>query len=600
METLRVAVAQLPNRVGDLDGNARRIVEAMDWGERDVGADVLVLPELVLTGYGLGDLVLHREFLDDADDALERLAARSGRMTTVVSTVERVPPQRSWDTAQRNVAISAMLLAGGGVRGSYHKTLLPMYDLFDEARTFAPGRQPNQLWRLGDVVAGVVVCEDLWAPDGPPEAQSVAGAQILLVPNASPFHRGKAAGRLANTKAVAIRNGFPVVYVNFVGGQDEIAFDGGSIVVDADGELLHRGREFAEDRFWLDVPVAPPRPINGPVTNVHTRPTVRTAGTLPEPQPREPLDDTAATWQAIVTGLRDHVERNGFVGVALGVSGGIDSAVTAALAVDAVGADRVLALTMPSPETAEEEVTDAKQLASNLGLHLEVVPVEAPSTDEDVPSQAQDESGDESRYGRERTYHRARAARLTDMFEERRYLVLATGNKTEISVGEASLFGSLAGQFAPLKDCPKTLVYELARWRNARGEMIPEHTLRKATTAQRLAPDRLPPYEVLDDIVQRYVEHRQGLSEIVAAGHDPEVVEDILHRIDAAELIRRYTPMGVKVTSRAFNQDRRMPVSNEWRTHPRPVREESPVVRAGEGGPEEGLTADAELPLGDV
>lgn len=286
MQTLRVAVAQLPNRVGDLAGNTRRIAEAMDWAERRAGADVLVLPELALTGYGLGDLVLHREFLDDANDALHELAAKSGRMTTVVSTVERVPPQRSWDTAERQVAISAALLAGGSLRGSYHKHLLPMYDLFDEARTFAPGQHPDQLWRLGDVVAGVAICEDLWSPDGPPEAQSVAGAQILLVPNASPFHRGKAAGRLANTQAVALRNGLPVVYVNFVGGQDEVAFDGGSIVVDGEGTLLHRGREFAEDRFWLDVPVAPPRPLTGPVTNVHTRPTLRTANRLPEPSPR--------------------------------------------------------------------------------------------------------------------------------------------------------------------------------------------------------------------------------------------------------------------------------------------------------------------------
>lgn len=583
MDTLRVAVAQLPNRVGDLSGNTRRIAEAMDWAERSAGADVLVTPELALTGYGLGDLVLHREFLDDANDALQELAVRAGRMITVVGTVERVPPQRSWDTAERHVAISATLLAGGSVRGSYHKQLLPMYDLFDEARTFAPGQQPNQLWRLGDVNAGVAICEDLWSPDGPPEAQSVAGAQILLVPNASPFYRGKAAGRLANTQAVAVRNGLPVVYVNPVGGQDEVAFDGGSIVVDAEGTLLHRGCEFAADRFWLDVPVAPPRPLLGPITNVHTRPTVRTANKLPEPAPREPLEDTAAIWQAIVTGVRDHAERNGFAGLALGLSGGIDSAVTAALAADAVGPDRVLALTMPSPETSDEEVTDAKQAAANLGIHLQVVPVEAPSTGEDVPSQAQRHHTDQSRYGREHAYHRARAALLMDMFEEGRYVVLASGNKSEISIGEASLFGSLAGQFAPLKDCPKTLVYQLARWRNRHGELIPESTLHKATTAQRFAPELLPSFEVLDDIVQRYIEHQQGLAEIVHAGHDPGLVEDLMQRIDQAELIRRYTPMGVKVTSRAFNQDRRMPVSNEWRAHQRPLRAGGPIVRAGEG-----------------
>lgn len=240
--------------------------------------------------------------------------------------------------------------------------------------------------------------------------------------------------------------------------------------------------------------------------------------------------------------MRDHADRNGFEGLALGLSGGIDSAVTAAVAADAVGPERVLALTMPSPETSDEEVSDAQQVAANLGIQLEVVPVEAPSTHDEVPFQAQRRHSDQSRYGREHAYHRARAALLMDMFEERRYLVLASGNKSEISVGEASLFGSLAGQFAPLKDCPKTLVYELARWRNRQGEVVPDSILNKATTAQRFAPDRLPPFEVLDDIVQRYIEHQQGLAEIVHAGHDPELVEDLLQRIDRAESSSAATP----------------------------------------------------------
>lgn len=569
MNALRVAVAQLPNRVGDLDGNTKRIAATMDWAEQEAAADVLVLPELVLTGYGLGDLVLHREFVDDAADALDALTHRSGRTTTVLSTIDRVPPRRSWDTRDRHVAICAAMICGGEVRGKYHKVLLPAYDLFDEARNFAPGNRPDKLWRIGDVVAGVAICEDLWSDDGPPEAQSAAGAQILLVPNASPFHRGKAAGRFANTRAVAMRNGVPVVYVNFVGGQDELAFDGGSIIVDADGRLLHRGREFAEDRFWVDVPVAPPRPLRGPVTNVHTRPIMRAQAVAPEP-PREALSDTAAVWEAIVTALRDYVARNRFHGVALGLSGGIDAAVTAALAADAVGPDLVLALAMPSPETGEEETIRAKQLAENLGIFLEVVPIDAPSSEDDVPDQALEEEGPDSRYDRERRYSRARAAVLGDIFEERRYLLLATGNKSEISIGEASLFGDLAGGFAPLKDCPKTLVYELARFRNQRGEVCPQQTLDRPTTTQRFAPGGLPSYEILDDIVQRYVEYGQGLSDIVAAGHDAAMVEALLRRIDDAELIRRYAPPGVKVTSRAFTQDRRMPISNEWRAHPRP------------------------------
>ena len=581
--SLRVAVAQLPNRVGDLDGNAARIRAAMGWAEEEACADVLVLPELALTGYGLGDLVLHREFLDDADEALAELTALSGRTTTVLSTVQRVPPQRSWDTRERSVAISAAMLAGGELRGSYHKILLPMYDLFDEARNFAPGRCPDQLWRIGDVVAGVSICEDLWAPEGPPEAQSIAGARILLVPNASPFHRGKAAGRLTNTRTVAIRNGLPIVYVNFVGGQDEVVFDGGSIVVDAEGQLLHRGREFVEDWFWVDVPLPPERPIRGPITTVHTRPIDRSAALSPAAEPRAPLDDLEATWRALTSGLRDHADRNGFEGVALGMSGGIDSAVTAALAVDAVGPERVLALALPSPETAAEETADAKELATNLGISLEVVAVEAPTRSEEAPAPVRDHAAHGSRYDREHAYHRARAAVLLDMFEERRYLVLATGNKSEISVGEASLFGSLAGEFAPLKDCPKTLVYELARWYNGRNDAIPQRTMERMSTMRRLAPAPFPSYEVLDDIVQRYVEYQDGIDDLVAAGYAEEVVEDVLRRIDAAELIRRYTPMGVKVTSRAFNQDRRMPVTNGWRAHRRPQPTEDPWAWHADG-----------------
>jgi NAD+ synthase (glutamine-hydrolysing) len=273
MTALRVAVAQLPNRVGDLDGNAERIAEAMAWAEQEARADVLVLPELVLTGYPLADLVLHREFVDDAEEALDRLARRSGRTTTVLSTIDRVPPQRSWDTRERDVSIAAKLLCDGEVRGCYHKVFLPVYDLFDEARNCAPDSRPNLVWRIGDVVVGVSICEDMWSHDGPPEAQSAAGAQMLLVPNSSPFHRGKARSRLDLTRKVAIRNGVPVVYVNFVGGQDDVVFDGGSIVVDGEGTLLARGAEFEEDWFAVDVPVPESRPINGPLGTVHTHPT---------------------------------------------------------------------------------------------------------------------------------------------------------------------------------------------------------------------------------------------------------------------------------------------------------------------------------------
>lgn len=561
-EYMRVAVGQLLNRVGDLAGNAKRIGAAMDWAEAE-GADVLVLPELTLTGYGLRDLVLHREFVDEAAEALRELARRSERTTTIIGTIDRVPPKRSWDTRERTVAIAAAIVGDGELRGMYHKSLLPAYDLFDEARLFAPGSAADLVWRIGDVVSGVAICEDLWSNDGPPEAQSAAGARILFAPNGSPYHQGKVVGRLANTRAVAIRNGFPVVYVNCVGGQDELAFDGGSIVVDADGTLLHRGREFEEDHFWVDVPIAPRRPMAATVRNVHTRPIARRERT-PHETPRETMENTESAWNAIVMALRDYVDRNGFRGVAFGLSDGIDSAVTAALATDAVGPDRVLALAMPSPETRQIVTDTAREIADNLGIVLETVAVEAPSTHDDVPEPAQD-LGSPSAAARARGYARARAAILGDIFEERRYLLLATGNKSEISIGAASLYGDLAGGFAPLKDCPKTLVYALARHRNERNPVFPPRTLDSAANRARLEAADIPSYQVLDDLVQRYVEYGQGLSDMVAAGHEPELVERVLRLIDDAEVIRRYSPPGVKVTSRAFDQDRRMPISNEWR-----------------------------------
>ena len=568
MTALRIAVAQIPNRVGDLDGNAERIAEAMAWAEQEAQADVLVLPELVLTGYPLGDLVLHREFVDDAEEALDKLARRSGRMTTVLSTIDRVPPQRSWDTRERDVSIAAKLLCDEEVRGCYHKVLLPVYDLFDEARNFAPGSRPNLVWRIGDVVVGVSICEDMWSPDGPPEAQSAAGAQVLLVPNSSPFHRGKARSRLDLTRKVAIRNGVPVVYVNFVGGQDDVVFDGGSIIVDGEGTLLARGAEFAEEWFTVDVPVAEPRPVTGPLSNVHTRPTPHR-----DPpgawKPRPPLDDLEAVWDALVVGVRDYTERNGFKGVALGLSGGIDSAVAAMVAADALGPEGVLAVAMPAPETPDEALADAEDLARNLGITFDTVPVDMPTTESDVPEDAEPLTEEDAAVRRERRYSRARAVALSDIFDERGYLVLATSNKTHISVGVANLFGDLVGGFAPLKDCPNTLLYELARYRNSVSDVCPRRILDMQSTSQATLPDDLPSYVVLDEIIERYVEHSASLKDLIDAGFDPAMVTDVLRRIDEAERIRRYTPPGIKITSRAFDQDRRMPLPNSWHAHRR-------------------------------
>lgn len=560
MAVLRVAGAQLPNVVGDIKGNATRIREAMQWAEAE-RADVLVLPETVLTGYPVEDLVLHDEFVAEAEHALADLAGEAGDTVSVVGTVARVPPRRSWDSIDRSVSISAALLSGGEHRGTYHKVLLPTHGAYDEGKNFAPGDRRAALWRIGDVVAGVSICEDLWSGDGPPEAQSTAGARIIFAPNASPYYRGKPQGRLKLASTVAHRNGVPLIYVNLVGGQDSLVFDGGSLVIGADGELLYRAAAFREERFVVDVPVAAPRPVTAPVATVHTRP-IAERSVERRPTPAARLEETQEVWQALVTGTRDFMHKNDFTSAILGLSGGIDAAVTAAVAAEALGAEHVHGVAMPAPDSPEDDRVDAQKLAANLGIDFRVLPVK-----QFVDTIAESVS----RGGSARPVqaaHRARAAVLTALADEEGHMLLATGNKTELSIGGAALYGDVIGEFAPLRDCPKTLLYTLARYRNSEGECIPERILSKGSTARR-EDDTLPPYRELDTIVERYVELGHGLEDLVAAGYDPDLTVGVLRRIDDAEFLRRQTPPGVKITARAFGTDRLMPISNAWRPYRR-------------------------------
>lgn len=562
---MRIAGAQIQNAVGDLAGNVRRISSVMEWAEAE-GADVLVLPELVLTGYPPADLVRHAAFIDEAEEALQELAANSDRTTSVLSTVDRVPPRRTWDTRERDVAIAAKLVSGGEVRGTYHKSLLPTYGIYDEGNNFAPGRTPGALWRIGDVVAGVVICEDMWSHDGPPEAQSAGGARILLVPNASPYHRGRGRRRIRFAGQVARRNGVPLVYVNFFGGQDSLVFDGGSLVVDGDGGLRYLSPSLAEDRFCVDVPLARPRAATGPVTTVHTRP-------LPErsppgaPSPREPPGELSTVWSALVAGTRDFTVRNGFAGAVLGLSGGIDSSVTAAVAAEALGTDRVLGLAMPPEGGSAEATRDAETLASNLGIDFAVIPLAgvegglAAALDERLGGR----TGDQTKRDLQAW---ARAAVLWAFADEKGLLILSTSNKSELSIGVPPP-GDLTGGFAPLRDCPKTLIYELAERLNRHGEVVPRKVFTKRTTAQVTQDGFLPSYDVLDPIVERYLEQDAGLEDLVADGFDPQAVEWVLRRIDDAEFVRRKAPLGPRITAAAFLHDRRMPISNAWRPYRR-------------------------------
>jgi NAD+ synthase (glutamine-hydrolysing) len=566
VSVLRVAGAQLDNLVGDVDGNARQILSAMRWAEEQA-ADVLVLPELALTGYPPEDLVLRREFVDATRDALAMLARHSGSTTTIVGTLDVVPPRRNWDTKTRTVANSAALLCDGELRGTYHKVLLPTYEIFDEARSFVAGNQPDALWRIGGSTVGVCVCEDLWSGNGPPEAQAAAGAQILLVPNASPYHRGKPEGRRALASSVARRNGVPLVYVNCIGGQDELVFDGGSLIVDSEGELFFRAGEFDQCRFCVDVPLPPPRPANARVGIVHARVAAPRSAEPPPPSAEQPTE-AAQVWQALVLGTRDFARKNGLQTAVLGLSGGIDSAVTAAVAADALGPENVLGVNMPAPTSSTSDLFDAERLAVNLGIGFEVIPIGP------VMATLNSELTQlfERRLGRDTRSDlqaRTRGAILMAISDELGHFALATGNKSELSIGAGALFGDVAGHFTPLKDCPKTLLYTLARYRNSVEMAIPEGSITRTPTAQLTQDGLLPPYEVLDPIVERYIENGEGLEEIVDSGFDPTIVRGVLQMIDDAEFARRQTPPGVKITAQAFGMDRRMPISNAWRPYER-------------------------------
>jgi NAD+ synthase (glutamine-hydrolysing) len=580
--TLRVAGAQTHNRVGDLAGNARQIRATMAWAEEQ-GADVLLLPEMGLTGYPIEDLAFRRQFVADARTALLRLARESRGVVTLVGTTDIVDPQRTWDTRERQVANAQAVLWGGELRGVYHKVLLPTYDVFDEARTFAAGRQAGAVWRIGPALAGICICEDLWSDgEGPPEAQAAAGAQILLVANGSPFYRGKPAVRRERIAAVTARTSLPVVYVNCVGGHDDLVFDGGSFAVDAKGREIATAAQFADERFVVDVPLAPPLPgpAAAPARTVHARRDHDARPAVASPPPVPPLDELDQVWAGIRVGLADFVGANGFDGAAVALSGGVDSTVTLLAAREALGASSVLAVAMPADEHHAAELADARTLAERAGIELLVHDLSGVI---ELVASHLPELDDPSQRARLELEARARAMVLTTLAAERRLLPLATINKTELAIGASSLAGETAGGFAPLKDCPKQLVYELARRQDERHGLIPARTLERRATLRTRAGVELPPYEVLDAIVEMYVSGEEDLAEIVAAGFDPELVRGVLQLVDDAEFKRRLSPLGTKISQRAFGQDLRMPVSSRWR--PYQLEEEALVPGAEEAAP---------------
>ncbi|MCY3538648.1 MAG: NAD+ synthase [bacterium] len=556
MTILRVAGAQINLRVGDLAYNEARILEAMSRAESE-DADVLLLPELAIPGYPPEDLVIRPGFLAACRSVLERLAARSGRTVTVVGVVGQT---------EASISNAAALLHQGRIRGVYHKVCLPNYGVFDEQRYFEPGTAPDALWDIGGVVAGVSICEDIWVPDGPPASQARAGAQVLLNINGSPFHVGKEQIRAGHIRREALNAGVPVVYLNRVGGQDELVFDGGSMVIDGEGRLIYHAPRFEEYLFRVDIEVGESARPGPPATVVRVEPLPVREHPHADPSPPEPTP-LESIYRALVLGLRDYVGKNGFEKVVIGLSGGIDSALTVVIAVDALGPDSVRGVTMPSEFSSGGSVDDSAELAGRLGIRFDLIKIAdlfAAFQDALHPIFGQTGFG----VAEENLQPRIRGTLLMGISNQHNEMVIATGNKSEMAVGYATLYGDMAGGFAVLKDVYKTTVYDLAEWRNRGGEVIPVEIIRKPPSAElrpnQLDTDSLPPYEILDPILNAYIEEDRSIDDITRAGFDRETVTRVAALVDRNEYKRRQAPPGVKITPKAFGRDRRLPITNGW------------------------------------
>ena len=578
MTRLRIASCQINTRVGALDHNVELILQALAAAS-EAGCDLAVFPELAITGYPPEDLLLKPGFIADNRAALEKVAAETRSCVAVVGFVD----------GGRDLYNAAAVCAHGEVRGTYHKRELPNYAVFDEARYFAPGLEPAQLWSIGGVHVGVSICEDAWNPAGPILDQADSGAELIVNLNASPYALGKLARRERLMATRAADASCALVYVNQVGGQDELVFDGGSMVFDASGELLARSPQFVEDLLVVDLDIDPVyrkrlldprgRPTDRllPVAlargeEVEATDDLRSADQAPLPTPPvvDPLSSNEEIYRALVLGTRDYLVKNGFGEAVIGLSGGIDSTLVAAIAVDAIGAEHVHGVSMPSRYSSDHSRSDAALLAENLGIEMRTIAIEpahAAALEMLAPS-FQDRPADLTE---ENLQSRIRGLTLMALSNKFGWIVLSTGNKSEMAVGYATLYGDTIGGYAVLKDVYKTRVYDLCRWRNAHGPVpvIPEGVIDKPPSAE-LRPDQrddqsLPPYEVLDPVLEGYIEHDRTVAELIARGHDEAIVRRVARLVDGAEYKRRQSPIGVRVTDKAFGKDRRLPISNGYR-----------------------------------
>ena len=571
MTRLRIALAQINPTVGDLDGNVAKICAAYDQAE-ELGCDIVAFPELSITGYPPEDLVLKPGFVADNLAALEAVAARTGRCAAVVGYV----------ASDRDIYNAAAVCAGGEVRGTYRKRLLPNYAVFDEARYFTPGAEsdPYELYVIGGVKVGISICEDVWSPTGPLAEQAAGGAELNININGSPYHAGKYGTRERMLATRAADASCALAYVNQVCGQDELVFDGGSMVFDADGNLIARAAMFTEELLVTDVVVEPvyrkrlldPRgrrteePMR--LVTISDQPVPQTVE-VPERMAALPSAD-AELYDALVLGTRDYVRKNGFTDVVIALSGGIDSTIVACVAVDALGADHVHGIAMPSRYSSEGSVTDAYDLAERLGIDIRTIPIE-PAFAAYLDMLAPSFEGKPADLTEENLQSRIRGTTLMAMSNKFGWMVLTTGNKSEMAVGYFTIYGDSVGGYAVIKDVLKTRVYDLCRHVNQRhGRLIVNESVLTKPPSAELRPDQrddqsLPPYEVLDPILQLYVEDDRTTSEIIELGHEESIVRRITRLVDINEYKRRQCPPGVKVSTKAFGKDRRLPITNGYR-----------------------------------
>jgi NAD+ synthase (glutamine-hydrolysing) len=572
VRSIRVALAQINPTVGDLDGNVRKIVEGMEHARR-LGCGLVAFPELAIPGYPPEDLLFKRAFIEANLKALDEVTRASSGITAIVGFIDK----------RDDIFNAAAVLHDGARAGVYHKQYLPNYGVFDENRYFQAGTE-TPVFSCGDVTFAVNICEDIWYPSGPTRRQALAGAELIVTINGSPFHAGKAHYRETMLATRAVDDLVAVAFLNMVGGQDELVFDGGSVIFNERGQCVARGRAFDEDFVVADVDLdavfharlrdARRRQEKLGAHEATTRvilPPLAPPATVPAVAPHliEPLSAVDEVFQALVVGTRDYVQKSGFKRVVLGLSGGIDSALVAAIAVEALGRENVVGVTMPSPYSSTGTRNDARRVAKNLGIEFMRLPITS-VFNQFKRALAAPFKGLAEDVAEENIQARIRGTLLMGLSNKFGWLVLTTGNKSEIAVGYSTLYGDMAGGFAVIKDVPKTLVYELSAWVNTRGgrDLIPQSIIERAPSAE-LRPDQkdqdsLPPYPVLDAILRAYVEEDRSIAELVERGFDQETAAKVARMVDRNEYKRRQGPIGVKITPRAFGRDWRLPLVNRF------------------------------------